>query len=246
MTSKNNDAIEDYKRQQIAPAPGDPIYLHLSDLLLGLMPFKTSETIRLLDFGCGQSPYASLYPNAQYLRADYPEVGDLDYTIDNDSRIKEADATFDLILSTQVAEHVEDPLIYFSECYRLLKKGGRLICSTHGTFPDHGCPSDFQRWTAEGLSRDLQQCGFTITHLAKLTTGPRALYFLLDTNYLWFAASRLSAFGLGLWFVRQIIRRGRRWIHGQCDLRFSENRVVTNKLDHHTFYIALLVVATKV
>jgi hypothetical protein len=69
---------------------------------------------------------------------------------------------------------------YVTECFRVLKPGGHLILTTHGLFEDHGCPYDFQRWTADGLRLLLEHADFRITGAKKLTCGPRALCFLIN------------------------------------------------------------------
>jgi len=147
----------EYIRARIAPLPGDPFYLHLRDLLDAIRGYSSSEPLCILDYGAGLSPYRSLFPNARYLRADVTDADGVEYVISDDGRISAQSEVFDLVLSTQVLEHVAAPLTYLSECFRVLKKGGRLLLSTHGMYEDHGCPYDFQRWTADGLKRDLTQ-----------------------------------------------------------------------------------------
>src|SRR5690242_15339421 len=117
MEPKTGIQDKDYVRQRLEPQLGDPDYLHLADLLAALSRFRTDEKLVILDYGCGGSPYRSLFPNAEYKRADFGEMSDLDYAIGNDSKLDEADGIFDLILSTQVAEHVTDPDTYFAECF---------------------------------------------------------------------------------------------------------------------------------
>ncbi len=234
-----------YLRQRLDPRPGDRFYLHLSDLRLALEEHRTDAPLRVLDYGAGGSPYRSLFPNADYRRADFAAVGKLDYTLGEDSRIDERDGTFDLILSTQVAEHLLQPETYFAECHRLLKPGGRLICSTHGTFEEHGCPYDYQRWTAAGLENLLRGRGFEVDRVAKLTTGPRAVLFLLDQNLgsirlpattLWGAATRL---------VYGLHTRARALIHRQADRHYAAYRNVHAAGGEHPFYICLLASARK-
>jgi len=41
-----------------------------------------------------------------------------------------ADSRFDLVVSFEVFEHLESPLEYLSECWRVLRPGGRLVLST--------------------------------------------------------------------------------------------------------------------
>src|SRR5262249_6192357 len=155
------------------------------------------------DYGSGGSPYRSLFPRADYRRADFLQADSdqLDYVLDAYSRVQQESQTFDLILSTQVAEHVTHPAVYFAECLRLPQPGRRLYCMTHGTFEDHGVPYDFQRWTADGLARDITKAGFDIIRLEKLTTGPRALLFQIDHLLNTLRAPKNSALGLALWIV---------------------------------------------
>jgi SAM-dependent methyltransferase len=149
----------------------------------------------MLDYGAGPSPYRSLFPNADYRRADYVPSPGIDYLVYGESRVPECDGVFDLILSTQVAEHVANPASYFREAFRLLRPGGRLLLTTHGVWPDHGTPYDFQRWTAAGLARDLTQTGFVNLRASKLTAGHRAHLFL--------ALDALAAIGGGRTWLRR-------------------------------------------
>lgn len=234
-------------RERFEPLPGDSDYLHLADLRLALDSFKTDGPIRMLDYGCGGSPYRQLFPNAEYRRADYGDWQGLDYAINDDGSVAEVDCQFDMVLSTQVAEHAIRPEIYFRECYRLLKPGGRLICSTHGSYVDHAFPHDYQRWTAEGLRRDLASVGFDVTDMRKLTTGPRALMYFADRFNMWLLGSRSTLLGIGLWVFRTLARRYRSGLHSQCDRLFPANRVVSRDLEafEHSLYVVLLAVAAK-
>jgi SAM-dependent methyltransferase len=240
-------AIEnsDYLSRRLEPRPGDPDYLHLVDLLAALRPFATADQLSILDFGCGGSPYRSLFPNADYRRADFEEMSDLDYAIGNDSRVDERDEIFDLILSTQVAEHVSSPSGYFAECYRLLKPGGRLICTTHGTYPDHGCPYDFQRWTADGLRRDLELAGFTVTETKKLTTNARAMMYFLQRFSGWFDSTSSGVYGPLLRGYRSYLHRRPKSWHKLADKLFGGNQVVDCAEQGHEIYVGLLLSAEK-
>ena len=97
---------DEHLRQRIAPRPGDEPYLHLSDLLLALQAHATEARVDILDFGAGSSPYRSLFPNANYRRADFP-IGDgagLDYILNESLTVAAPDNSFDLVISTQVLE----------------------------------------------------------------------------------------------------------------------------------------------
>jgi SAM-dependent methyltransferase len=240
-------ASDPYLRERLYPEPGDPTYLHLSDLRRALEFFRTDEACCLLDYGCGGSPYRSLFPNADYRRADF--LSDprepLNYLLDESSRVDEEGETFDLILSTQVLEHVPSPATYLSECFRLLKPGGRLYLSTHGSYPDHGCPKDFRRWTADGLAAEIRSAGLVVERIEKQTTGPRAFFFHLDYAYSTLHARSGSAFGVSLSCLRVTYRLLRPWVHRMCDKYFCDYRVVTDYLEAHNTYIVTSCVAYK-
>lgn len=237
----------DYLRERIDPQPKDYFYLSLSDLLLALNQLKTDEPVKILDYGSGGSPYKHLFPNADYLRADYlvGENNSLDYILNEDSQVDEEDASFEFVLSTQVVEHVRNPQAYFSECHRLLKPGGKLICSTHGYFPDHGCPFDFQRWTAEGLTRDLTLAGFEIENVYKLTTGARALFSTLDFTLHSLNFPRSTIIGISTFILTKFFAFFRAGIYRQLDKLRENERVVLDKNNEHSFYIGLFAVAVK-
>jgi len=72
------------------------------------------------------------------------------------------DSSFDMVICTDVLEHVENPDALLSECYRVLKKNGKLILSIPFNFFLHGAPNDFRRYTIYGLERILKEKGFVL------------------------------------------------------------------------------------
>ena len=62
---------------------------------------------------------------------------------------------------------------YLGECRRVLRPGGWLLLSTHGTWLYHPHPTDFRRWTADGLVREIEAHGFTVERITGLI-GPLA------------------------------------------------------------------------
>ncbi len=55
------------------------------------------------------------------------------------------------IISDNVLEHVVAPQVAVAEMYRLLESGGFAYISTPFLYPFHSSPSDYQRWTKQGL-----------------------------------------------------------------------------------------------
>ena len=234
-------------RERLNPIPGDYYYLHLTDLLQALKKVSSVESLTILDFGSGDSPYRELFPNSDYRRADIAsELGaTIDYLIKPDGTVDERSQTFDLILSTQVLEHVPMPEKYLSECFRLLKPGGRLVCTTHGSFPDHDCPSDYFRWTHDGLCLAITNAGFFISASAKLTCGTRALFSLFELGNYSFDTEKTSLMSLFLLLVRKIYWHSRPMIHRRLDDRYGHESVVVENLERFAVYLGLMIVGIK-
>lgn len=117
---------------------------------------------RVLDYGCAEQPYRHLFgAGVDYTGADLDGNALADVRLNDDGTIPLAGAQFDLILSTQVLEHVADPELYVSECHRLLKPGGAVVITTHGIMHYHPDPEDYWRWTSAGLRSLLSRAGMS-------------------------------------------------------------------------------------
>ncbi len=128
--------------------------------------FGPEPGCRVLDYGCADRPYRDLFPvQSEFIGADLPGNTAAEVVIDPDGRLPLSDASMDFVLSTQVLEHVEEPQIYLSECFRVLKPGGRLLLSTHGMMMYHPDPVDYWRWTSAGLAHVVSGAGLEILHL---------------------------------------------------------------------------------
>lgn len=68
------------------------------------------------------------------------------------------------IVCDNVLEHVPDPRAAASEMHRLLESGGMAYVATPFVYPFHSSPSDYQRWTTQGLKElfkdfEMVECG---------------------------------------------------------------------------------------
>ena len=61
------------------------------------------------------------------------------------------DESFDAVSSNSVFEHLRDPFKAGAEAVRVLKPGGLLWCDVPFSYPIHGSPYDFFRYTPDGL-----------------------------------------------------------------------------------------------
>jgi SAM-dependent methyltransferase len=147
----------------------------------------------VLDFGCANAPYRDVLPEGVvYVGADLPGNPVAEVELRPDGTVPLPDASCDLVLSTQVLEHVEDPVGYADECYRLLRPGGTLVLSTHGIMYYHRDPEDYWRWTRPGLTKVLTERGFRVDETrGVLALAPAALQILQDGT-IWKLPRRLQ------------------------------------------------------
>jgi SAM-dependent methyltransferase len=118
------------------------------------------EKVRILDVGCGPKPYYPFFADvaSEYIGVDVVEnpAAELLGAVE---ALPVEDASFDLVLCTQVLEHADDPAKAVSELRRVTRPGGRVLASTHGVQVYHPSPVDYWRWTHEGLRRLFEQNG---------------------------------------------------------------------------------------
>jgi len=136
---------------------------------------------KVLDAGAGTQPYRSACSHLQYVSQDFAgydgigdgrglqteqfEYGALDHVCDI-ACIPEPDSSFDVVLCTEVLEHIPRPEAALQEFYRLLRPGGRLILTAPFCSITHLAPYHF----STGFSRywyeqKLPEIGFRIQEL---------------------------------------------------------------------------------
>jgi SAM-dependent methyltransferase len=122
-----------------------------------------------LDLGSDKSPYRELLEDRGYavrtLDIDRDTGADYAGTIEATGL---PDASFDLVLCTQVIEHCMDPWQGLREVRRILRPGGHLVVSAPHVWFFHPHPTDHWRFTQEGLVQICRQAGLEpVTLLAQ-------------------------------------------------------------------------------
>ncbi|HKB37770.1 MAG TPA: class I SAM-dependent methyltransferase [Gemmataceae bacterium] len=124
---------------------------------------EPGKPARVIDFGCGTRPYEVLFQGrAQYVGVDLADNPKADVHATPGQPVPLPDGAADMVVSTQVLEHVVDVDGYLAESARLLKPGGVLLLSTHGFWTYHPYPTDVRRWTCQGLKMDIEKHGFRV------------------------------------------------------------------------------------
>lgn len=113
--------------------------------------FKRLKPGKVLDVGSNISPYKKYIPHTEYLRMDIDERTKPDICCDI-HHIKWKSNYFDIVIATEVLEHLYEPQRAVNEIYRVLKPGGVCILSTRFIYPYHPLPEDHYRFTRDSLS----------------------------------------------------------------------------------------------
>lgn len=122
----------------------------------------------LLDLGCGTQPYRSLYHKVfqKIVAADYASRSRLDATVDV-CALPFLDGTVDVVLFTEVVEHVVEGLRAFREISRVLKPGGVLLLTWPFIYPLHELPRDYVRYTEFAISEFCRRSGLEVQVLER-------------------------------------------------------------------------------
>jgi SAM-dependent methyltransferase len=164
----------------------------------------TAVSGRLLDVGCGLRPYAGAFPHVRrYVGYDRDAVGSRPDVCGLAASLPFRDAAFDVVLATQVLEHVPAPIAMLRETRRVLAAGGVLLLSAPQYWRLHEEPHDYFRFTAHGLRMLLEETGFEaidvrpqggVWHLVGQAVN-NAVYHRFGAN----ALTRVVFFAVNLW-----------------------------------------------
>jgi SAM-dependent methyltransferase len=163
-----------------------------------------NKQLKVLDIGSGGGPYAdiiigkghiyksqdlcqleiSLLREGKYRKVDY---------VSDATNIPEVDNSFDLIICTEVLEHVPEPVLVISEINRLLKPGGEFFISFPSMSPAHQIPFYYSsgyskywvKYVSEKFDLSMEYCDYptnSAINFVKLNIAFLALNFRLIKN----------------------------------------------------------------
>ena len=114
-------------------------------------------------WGENSTHHREWFPTADvYVMSDFMDGEDVDVVSDVHDLKEFDDCSFDGVFSSSLFEHVQYPWVAAQAMLRVLKPGGWCFTGTHQTFPIHGYPSDYTRWTDNGLRAVFEWAGFRV------------------------------------------------------------------------------------
>ncbi len=137
------------------------------------MKFASSQVAasdKVLDAGAGTLPYRRYFAHAHYEATDFEDAFYKESKIPYDflcnlESIPKADDSYDVVVNTQVLEHVENPEAVLKEFFRILKPGGKLFLTAPQGWGIHGTPYHFFNFTQYGLQSLFKKAGFEIVSI---------------------------------------------------------------------------------
>jgi SAM-dependent methyltransferase len=129
---------------------------------------KENDTV--FDIGCGNKPFEAYIrtltkndDTSAYRGCDIVQSSEQKADIICDvTNIAEKSSAYDIVICTQVMEHVFEHSKVFEEAYRLLKPGGFFIVSAPFVWQIHEEPYDYYRFTKYGFIKLLENAGFLV------------------------------------------------------------------------------------
>jgi SAM-dependent methyltransferase len=147
---------------------------------------------RTLDVGSSSGFYSKYFPNRVAL--DHRAAPGVQVVCDA-HHLCFGDEVFDVVLCTEVLEHLVDPGRALGEMHRVLRQGGTLLLTTRFLFPIHDSPGDYYRFTRYGLEHLLKR--FSTVEIEEETDPIGTLAVLvqrlgIQTQTLWWRPLRLG------------------------------------------------------
>jgi SAM-dependent methyltransferase len=160
--------------------------LYAADLARHRVAYRFAEARlgigRVLDLGCGtgygSAALAAGSPRVFGMDRVAPSAGGRARFVRGDLRgVPFADASFDLVVSFQVIEHLVDPSEYLAEVVRVLRPSGTLLLTTPNLLQsERENPYHVHEYTADELARTLSRWFGSVELLGVGAIGPAARF----------------------------------------------------------------------
>lgn len=127
-------------------------WLSLKDINGDIKGLSPQVRGKVLDVGCGSKPYSGWFTRAsKYIGLDVWNNPIADIIVKENQKWPVANSSIDSVVSFQTFEHIKDTGFVLNEINRVLKPGGIVLLTIPFIAYEHGAPSDYQRYTQNGI-----------------------------------------------------------------------------------------------
>jgi len=186
-------------------------YRYFKEHLKDLPPEKI-----VLDLGAGPSQFRDLTRRFENSFAvDFLPYELVDVVTDLNQKLPFRDSAFDIVLLSNVLEHIPNVDFLLRECFRILKTDGLILGTIPFLMRIHQKPYDFNRFTHYKLEKLLRETGFKNREVKNLATSldvydtmqRHFFYYFLITK---FSENKIKNFILrfiarGIWQIPQLL-----------------------------------------
>ena len=169
------------------------------------------DTAVVLDLGAGPGQFSDLTDRFKTLISmDFRAFAPVNVVADLTGKLPLRDASLDLVMASNVLEHIPDTKELLAEVKRVLKPGGRFVATIPFMMRVHQKPYDFNRYTNYQLDALLEDASFGDIHVEGLSR-PIEVYRNIERQY--FAQEIGAAGGLRKLLLRlfRLSARIRSW-----------------------------------
>ena len=145
---------------------------HISSEINKLLKQYDDKTF-VLNIGSGNKRLA---PHVKNL--DIIDDLNVDYVCSADKIPIESNSV-DLIITQEAFEHIPNSTEAIKECYRILKNDGKIYFQVPFIVGYHPNPTDFYRFTKEGIKKFLNDAGFKLEKIEIAVAGGTGFYAIL-------------------------------------------------------------------
>ncbi len=143
----------------------------------------------IIDLGGGKNPSYERFWNInpeKFIRVDINKKSEPDVIADLNEPLPFSNNFADVIFLFNVIYILENPGIVLKEIYRVLKPGGKLFITSPFIFNEAKEPTDYWRFTSEGLEKLLKESDFnTITIESVGERFSAAVYLISSFLFFW-------------------------------------------------------------
>ena len=129
---------------------------------------NVNKSALLFDIGAGTQPFAELLGHFNTYTVDFNPYKGIDVVTDLNNPLPVRDSVVDIVVMSNLIEHIPEPLALLKESKRILKPGGTLILTVPFLIKIHQEPYDFFRYTEFMLQRLFNHSGFQNIEITKI------------------------------------------------------------------------------